>query len=183
MSVPDYGRVPELPRRAVPPVHHTWVASTGDGRRFYRSAVAGSGGLRRFGIFWAIALACAVFTSVVHPATAIAWLGGAVFGGALFVLLLVSRIRLGDKAIPPGSVWASGFGANELLIITPTSTLVVDYAALLPPRVRGSVVLIRTREGAGSVPLSLELFPPAALTFLQQRTSGRTRSDGAPPSH
>ena len=35
----------------------------------------------------------------------------------------------------PGSIWASGFGANELLLVTPISTLVIDYAALRPPRV------------------------------------------------
>jgi hypothetical protein len=72
--------------------------------------------------------------------------------------------------MPSGSVWASGFGANELLLVTPISTLVIDYAALRPPRVIGSAVLIQTRRLASTTSLPPERFPPEALTFLHQHT-------------
>ncbi len=80
----------------------------------------------------------------------------------------------------PGSVWATGFGANELLIVTPISTLVIDYAALKPPQIAGSSVLIRTRYGASASSLPLELFPSEALTFLQQRTAQHVCSSARP---
>ena len=64
---------------------------------------------------------------------------------------------------------ATGFGANELLIVTPISTVVFDYAALRPPRVIGPAVLIQTRRLGGTTSLPRELFPPDALAFVQQR--------------
>ena len=69
-----------------------------------------------------------------------------------------------------GSIWASGFGANELPPVTPISTSVIDYAALRPPRVSGSAVLIQTRRLARTTSLPPELFPPEAMTFLHQHT-------------
>jgi hypothetical protein len=162
---------PQLPQRPIPPIHHVWVASPGDGRRLYRSALFRTAALWRLGILWAILLALLIFLVVEDPSHNITWLVVALVFPVLFIFLLFRRGKAQETLMAPGSVWASGFGANELLIVTPVSTLVIDYAALIPPRVGGSTVLIRTRYGVSTSSLPLELFPPDALAFLQQRST------------
>jgi hypothetical protein len=174
MSWPEYGgglAPPQVPQRAIPPVHHVWVASPGDGRRLYRSALLRTAALWRLGILWAILVALLVFVVVEDPSHNITWLVVALVFPILFVFLLLRRGKPQEALMAPGSVWASGFGANELLIVTPVSTLVIEYAALVPPRVTTSTVLIRTRYGASTTWLPLQLFPPDALAFLRQRTT------------
>jgi hypothetical protein len=124
----------------------------------------------RLGIIWAICLAVLIFLVVTDPSHNITWLIIALFFPVVLVILLVRRSTAQAAMMAPGSVWASGFGANELLLVTPISTLVIDYAALRPPRVIGSAVLIQTRRLASTTSLPLELFPPEALTFLHQHT-------------
>jgi hypothetical protein len=43
----------QLPQRPIPPVHHVWVASAGDGRRLYRNAFLHTFGVWRLGIYLA----------------------------------------------------------------------------------------------------------------------------------
>jgi hypothetical protein len=161
---------PQLPQRPIPPVHHVWVAGPGDGRRLYRSTLFHASGLLRLGIIWAICLALLIFSVVADPTHDPTWLVIALFFPVLLIILLVRRSSAQAAMMAPGSVWATGFGANELLIVTPISTLVIDYAALRPPRVIGSAVLVQTRRLASTTSLPLELFPPEALTFLHQHT-------------
>jgi hypothetical protein len=173
MSHPQHGGgfgTPQLPQRPIPPVHHVWVASPGDGRRLYRTALFRTAALWRLAILWAILVASVVVLVAVDPQHNITWLVVVLLFPVLFVVLLLRRGKPQEALMAPGSVWASGFGANELLIVTPISTLVIDYAALLPPRVAATTVLIRTRYGASSTWLPLALFPPDALAFLQTRT-------------
>jgi hypothetical protein len=168
--------MPQLPQRPIPPVHHVWVAAPGDGRRLYRSTLFRTPGLVRLGIIWAICLALLIFSVVADPSHNITWLIIALFFPVFLIILLVRRSRAQAAMMAPGSVWASGFGANELLLVTPISTLVIDYAALRAPRVIGSAVLIQTRRLASTTSLPLELFPPDALTFLRQHTMPLQRS-------
>jgi hypothetical protein len=161
---------PPVPQRPLPPTHHVWVAGPGDGRRLYRTTLIRTVGLR-LGILWALCLILVLISVVLDPSHNLTWLVVTVLFLMLFVLLLWRRGKAQEAIMSPGSVWATGFGANELLIVTPISTLVIDYAALKPPRVAGSSVLIPTRYGAATTSLPLELFPPEALTFLQQRTA------------
>jgi hypothetical protein len=161
---------PQLPQRPIPPVHHVWVAAPGDGRRIYRTTLFRTPGLMRFGIMWAICLALLIFSVVADPSHNITLLVIAVFFPIMLMLLLWRRSAAQAALMAPGSVWATGFGANELLLVTPISTLVIDYAALRPPRVIGSAVLIQTRHLGSSTSLPLQLFPPEALTFLHQQT-------------
>jgi hypothetical protein len=123
---------PQLPQRPIPPVHHVWVAGPGDGRRLYRSTLFRTPGLMRLGIIWAICLAVLIFLVVTDPSHNITWLIIALFFPVVLVILLVRRSTAQAAMMAPGSVWASGFGANELLLVTPISTLVIDYAALRP---------------------------------------------------
>jgi hypothetical protein len=164
--------MPQLPQRPIPPVHHVWVAGPGDGRR-YRRTLFRTPGLMRLGIIWAICLALLIFAVVADPShniTWITWLVIALFFPVFLIIVLLRRSMAQAAMMAPGSVWASGFGANELLLVTPVSTLVIDYAALRPPRVIGSAVLIQTRRLASTTSLPLELFPPEAITFLHQQT-------------
>jgi hypothetical protein len=163
--------LPPVPQRPLPPVHHVWVAGPGDGRRLYRTTLIRTSGLRRLAVLWAISLALLVVSAVLDPSHNVTWLLVAMLFPVLFGFLLWRRSKAQEAIMAPGSVWATGFGANELLIITPISTLVIDYAALKPPQIAGSSVLIRTRHGVSASSLPLELFPPDALTFLQQRTA------------
>jgi hypothetical protein len=162
---------PPVPQRPLPPVHHVWVASAGDGRRLYRTTLLRTSGLRRLGFLWALCLALLAFAAVQDPSHSITWVLVAVLFPVLFALLLWRRGKAQEAVMTPGSVWATGFGANELLIVTPISTMVIDYSALKPPQVAGSSLLIRTRYGASTTSLPLELFPPDAVAFLQQRTA------------
>jgi len=162
--------MPHLPQRPIPPVHHVWVAGPGDGRRLYRTTLMQTGGLRRLGILWALCVALLVFAVIADPSHNPTWLVVALVAPVVFVILLLRRTKAQEAIMAPRSVWATGFGANELLIVTPLSTLVIDYAALQPPRVIGSAVLIRTRYGASASSLPLDLVPPEALTFLHQHT-------------
>jgi hypothetical protein len=107
---------------------------------------------------------------VIDPAHNITWV---IVGFLLPVFVFISLWRRSEALaamVAPGSVWATGFGTNELLLVTPISTLVIDYKALRPPRVIGPAVLIQTRRLAGTTSLPLQLFPPDALTFLHQHT-------------
>jgi hypothetical protein len=162
---------PQLPQRPIPPIHHVWVAAPGDGGRLYRSTLFRTPGLLRLGILWALCVALLTVGVVLDPSHDVTALVIALFFPVVLILLLWRRSSAQAAMVAPGSVWASGFGANELLLVTPISTLVIDYAALRPPRVVGSAVLIQTRRLAGTTSLPLELFPPDALTFLRQRTS------------
>ena len=162
---------PPVPQRPLPPVHHVWVASAGDGRRLYRTTLLRTSGLRRLGILWTLCLALLALTAVQDPSHNLTWVLVAILFPVLFAFLLWRRGKAQEAVMTPGSVWATGFGANELLIITPISTMVIDYAALKPPQVAGSSLLIRTRYGASTTSLPLELFPPDAVAFLQQRTA------------
>jgi hypothetical protein len=162
---------PQLPQRPIPPIHHVWVAGPGDGRRLYRSTLFRTPGLVRLGIIWAICLALLIFAVVADPTHNVTWLVIALFFPVFLVILLLRRSMAQAAMMPPGSVWASGFGTHELLLVTPISTLVIDYAALRPPRVIGSAVLIQTRRLASTTSLPLELFPPEAIAFLSQRTT------------
>jgi Na+/proline symporter len=137
----------------------------------YRTTLIRTSGLRRLGILWALCLALLVLLAVLDPSHDITWLLVAILAPALLAILLWRRGKAQEAIMSPGSVWATGFGANELLIITPISTLVIDYAALKPPRIAGSSLLIPTRYGPSTTSLPLELFPPEAVTFLQQRTA------------
>jgi hypothetical protein len=161
---------PQLPQRPIPPVHHVWVAGPGDGRRLYRATVFRTPGLIRLAILWTIALALLVVSVVFDPSHNITWVIVALIFPVFLFISLWRRSEAQAAMVAPGSVWASGFGTNELLLITPISTLVIDYAALRPPRVVGSAVLIQTRRLAGTTSLPLELFPPEALAFLHQHT-------------
>jgi hypothetical protein len=161
---------PQLPQRPIPPVHHVWVAGPGDGRRLYRSTVFRTPGLIRLGIIWAICLALLILAVFADPSHNVTWLVIALFFPVFLIILLLRRSMAQAAMMAPGSVWASGFGANELLLVTPISTLVIDYAALRAPRVIGSAVLIQTRRLASTTSLPLELFPPEAMTFLHQHT-------------
>ena len=154
----------------VPPVHHVWVAGPGDGWRLYRSTMFRAPGLLRLGIVWAIFLALLAFSAVADPSHDVTWLVVGLFFPVFLIILLFRRSRAQAALMTPGSVWATGFGANELLIVTPISTLAIDYAALRPPRVAGPAVLIQTRRLGSSSALPLELFPPDALAFLHQHT-------------
>jgi hypothetical protein len=136
----------------------------------YRSTLFHASGLLRLGIIWAICLALLIFSVVADPIHDPTWLVIALFFPVLLIILLVRRSSAQAAMMAPGSVWATGFGANELLIVTPISTLVIDYAALRPPRVIGSAVFVQTRRLASTMSLPLELFPPEALTFLHQHT-------------
>jgi hypothetical protein len=120
---------------------------------------------------WALCLALLVASAVLDPSHNVTWVMVAALFPVLFGFLLWRRSKAQEAIMAPGSVWATGFGANELLIVTPISTLVIDYAALKPPQITGSSVLIRTRYGVSTSSLPLELFPSEALTFLQQRTA------------
>jgi hypothetical protein len=162
--------LPQPPQRPLPPVHHVWVAAPGDGRRLYRTTVMQTAGLRRLAILWALGLALLIYSAVADPAHNVSLVAVAVVVPVVFVILLWRRSKLQEAIMTPGSVWATGFGANELLIITPISTLVIDYAALQPPRVVGSTVLIRTRYAASATSLPAALVPPEALAFLHQHT-------------
>ena len=161
---------PPVPQRPLPPVHHVWVAGPGDGRRLYRTTLIRTSGLR-LGIVWGLCLALLTISAVLDPSHNVTWLVVAILSMVLFVILLWRRGKSQEAIMSPGSVWATGFGANELLIVTPISTLVIDYAALKPPKVAGPSVLIPARYGVRTTSLPLELFPPEALTFLQQRTA------------
>lgn len=163
--------LPTVPQRPLPPVHHVWVAGPGDARRLYRTTLIRTSGLRRLGILWAICLALVVTSVVLDPAHNLAWLILVVLFPALFAFLLWQRGKAQEAIMTPGSVWATGLGVNELLIVTPISTLVIDYAALKPVLVTGPTVLVRTRYGPSTTALPLELFPPEALAFLHQRTA------------
>jgi hypothetical protein len=163
--------LPQVPQRPLPPVHHVWVAGPGDGRRLYRTTLIRTSGLRRLGVLWALCLALLVVSAVLDPSHNVTWVMVAALFPVLFGFLLWRRSKAQEAIMAPGSVWATGFGANELLIVTPISTLVIDYAALKPPQIAGSSVLIRTRYGMSTSSLPLELFPSEALTFLQQRAT------------
>ena len=162
---------PPVPQRPLPPVHHVWVAGPGDGRRLYRSTLIRTSGLRRLGILWALCLVLLAVSAALDPAHNVTWLVIAILFPVLLAITLWRRSKAQEAIMAPGSVWATGFGANELLIVTPISTLVIDYAALRPPQIAGPSVLIRTRYGVSASSLPLELFPSEALTFLQQRTA------------
>ncbi len=161
---------PQLPQRPIPPVHHVWVASAGDGRRLYRSTVFHTPGLRRLGIVWAVCLTLLIASAVLDPSHNVVWVVVALLFPVFLMLSLWRRSMAQAAMMTPGSVWATGIGANELLIVTPVSTVVLDYAALRPPRVIGSAVLIQTKRLGGTTSLPLELFPPDALAFLHQHT-------------
>jgi hypothetical protein len=167
---------PQLPQRPIPPVHHVWVAGPGDGRRLYRTTLMHTGGLRRLGILWVLCVALLVFAAVADPSHNLTWLVVALLAPVVFVVLLLRRTKAQEAIMAPGSMWATGFGANELMIVTPISTLVIDYAALQPPRVIGSAVLIRTRYGASASSLPLDLVPPEAIAFLHKRATQPQRS-------
>jgi hypothetical protein len=162
---------PQLPQRPIPPVHHVWVAQPGDARRLYRGTVWRTPGLLRLGIIWAVCLALLIAAVVLDPTHNVTWLVIGLLLPVLFIFLLMRRTKTQEAMMAPGSVWATGFGANELLIVTPISTVVIDYAALRPPRVVGPAVLIQTKRLSSSTSLPLELVPPEAQTFLQQRTA------------
>jgi hypothetical protein len=161
---------PQLPQRPIPPIHHVWVAQPGDGRRLYRGTLLHTPGLLRLGIIWAVCLAMLIVLAVLDPSHNIVWVVVALVFPMLFMLALWRRSMAQAATMAPGSVWATGFGPNELMIVTPLSTVVFDYAALRPPRVIGPAVLIQTRRLAGTTSLPLELFPPGALAFVQQHT-------------
>jgi Na+/proline symporter len=167
---------PQLPQRPIPPVHHVWVAGPGDGRRLYRSTLFRTPGLIRLGIIWAICLALLIFSVVADPTHNITWLVIALSFPVVLIILLWRRSTAQAAMMAPGSVWASGFGTHELLLVTPISTLVIDYAALRPPHVIGPAVLIQTRRLASTTSLPLELFPPEAIAFLHERTTPLQRS-------
>jgi len=172
-QTPGYGSgvgYPQLPQRPIPPIHHVWVAQPGDGRRLYRSTLFRSPGLLRLGIIWAVCLALLSVSAVLDPSHNLVWLFVALLFPALLMLSLWRRSMAQAATMAPGSVWATGFGPNELMIVTPLSTVVFDYAALRPPRVIGPAVLIQTRRLAGTTSLPVELFPPDAVAFVQQRT-------------
>ncbi len=174
MSVPEFvaGSGPSpVPQRPLPPVHHVWVAGPGDGRRLYRTTVIKTASMRWLAALWGLSLALLVYSVVLDPTHNATWLVVDIAFPVIFVLLLRQRSKAQEALMTPGSVWATGFGANELLIVTPASTLVIDYAALLPPHVAGLAVLIRTRYGVSATALPLQLFPPEALAFLTQRTA------------
>jgi len=160
---------PQLPQRPIPPIHHVWVAQPGDGRRLYRGTVLHTPGLLRLGIIWAVCLALLIVSAVLDPAHNIVWVFVALLFPLFLMLSLWRRSMAQAAMMAPGSVWATGFGANELLIVTPISTVVFDYVALRPPRLIGPAVLIQTRRLAGTTSLPRELFPPDALAFVQQR--------------
>lgn len=166
----DAGHAP-VPQRPLPPVHHVWVAGPGDARRLYRTTVIRTTSMRWLAALWVLSLALLVYSVVIDPTHNVTWLVVAIVFPVVFALLLRQRSKTQEALMTPGSVWATGFGANELLIVTPASTLVLDYAALLPPHIAGSSVLIRTRYGVGATALPLQLFPPEALAFLSQRTA------------
>ena len=161
---------PQLPQRPIPPIHHVWVAGPGDARRLYRGTVFRTPGLLRLGIIWAVFLVLLMFSVVLDPSHNVTWLVIGLLFPVLFVFLLLRRTRTQEAMMAPGSVWATGFGANELLMVTPISTVVIDYAALRPPRVVGPAVLIQTKRLASSTSLPVELVPPDALAFLHQHT-------------
>ena len=80
-----------------------------------------------------------------------------------------------------GTIWASGFGANELPPVTPISASVIDYVALRAPRVSRSAVLMQTRRGEKHV-ASRRSFPAGNDTFftstMQHPEAGRGVDDG-----
>jgi hypothetical protein len=157
----------QLPQRPVPPVHHVWVAAAGDGKRLYRSAFLRTFGVRRLAIY-VVALVTVGAIAVIEPGAGIPWLIALITFVVMVAVLVVRRGNMADKYMQAGAVWATGFGANELLVITPINTLIIDYAALSPPRAIGLAVLIRVRHGS-TLFLPRELVPPAALSLLQQR--------------
>jgi hypothetical protein len=161
---------PQLPQRPIPPVHHVWVAGPGDARRLYRGTMWRTPGLLRLGIIWSICLVLLIVAVALDPTHNVTWLVIGLLFPVLFVFLLLRRSKTQEAMMAPGSVWATGFGANELLIVTPISTVVIDYAALRPPRVVGPAVLIQTKRLASSTSLPHELIPPDALAFLHQHT-------------
>ncbi|OBK41583.1 hypothetical protein A5658_17880 [Mycobacterium sp. 1245111.1] len=161
---------PQLPQRPIPPIHHVWVAQPGDGRRLYRGTMLHTPGLLRLGIIWAVCLTLLIVAAALDPSHNITWVFVALLFPLLLILSLWRRSMAQAAMMAPGSVWATGFGTNELLIVTPISTVVFDYAALRPPRVIGPAVLIQTRRLVGTTSLPRELFPPDALAFVHQHT-------------
>jgi hypothetical protein len=131
----------------------------------YRNAFLHTVGVWRLGIYVA-ALASVGVIAVIEPGAGIPWLIALITFVVVVAVLVVRRGNIADEYMQAGSVWATGFGANELLVITPINTLIVDYAALAPPRATGLAVLIRVRHGS-TLFLPRELVPPTALSLLQ----------------
>lgn len=109
-------------------------------------------------------------TGNVSVAEATPVLGGAAFVlgfAALLVLLSYALIRLQlRRAIPVGSIYELGFGADALRMRGPVNSSEMPYSTYRRARRRGQFVEIAGRRGVARVTLPAQLFPGTGLERL-----------------
>lgn len=160
---------PTPPQRPFPPIQHQWIAGPGDASR---CAWAVARAMMWNKPMWAV---YAFLTAVtVWDFTRMGWLGVftpilfCIVLGGLFLAYFAINLSATRALLSPGTVWAAGFGPTEMSLISPTSTSVIDYAAITAARRVGPVVVIRYRGGVLYDGIPSQLVPERELQMLRR---------------
>jgi hypothetical protein len=174
----------ERVRRAEPPTgpaaqppdgpRSTWTVDAGYAKRVSRALLASS----ILSPGRAAVLSCVVLGAVLAMKLAI---GASPGGGALLVGIPVTVVavtfaivgrsvrRQVSKQIPAGSTCGVVIGSDGLWIEGASVSGLLPYATLRTPRLRGDIVLLRTKPAGPLVALPAQLFPDGALVDVQRR--------------
>jgi hypothetical protein len=87
----------------------------------------------------------------------------------VFVFMGLSVRRQVSKQIPAGSTYGLVIGSEGLWIDGASGSGLLPYATLRAPRLRGDIVLLRTKPSGPLLALPAQLFPAGALVDVQRR--------------
>lgn len=165
---------PMPPQRPFPPIQHHWVADE-------RSRAALTGSVIRamlwnpaawvlYGVITALvafqfvlSIAMGIFSIVVFGLTF-----SVVFAGVYWYTRRAVR-----AIVPVGAPWATGFGPDGLVVVSPMATTVLDYSAIVSARRSGEVIVCRLRGDALYELIPGILVSDQELQMLRSRTSAR----------
>ena len=174
----------ERVRRAEPPTgpaapppdgpRSTWTVDAGYAKRVSRALLASSVlSPKRAAVLSCMIVGAAV---VMNLATGPSATPGAVQVGIpvavvafTFVVVGLSVRRQVSKRIPAGSTYGLVIGSEGLWIDGAGVSGWLPYTTLRTPRLRGDIVLLRTKPAGPLVALPAQLFPDGALVDVQRR--------------
>ncbi|CAM3824463.1 hypothetical protein TSST111916_08805 [Tsukamurella strandjordii] len=160
---------PQLPHRPFPAIQYTWVA---DKHAAWRAAHSLALSMIWNKPMWAVYLVCVALLTrraLLYGARDAAE-NVAVLAVVLVIVYLyyLARYRRSTTALAaPGAVWASGFGSDGFILVTPIHTEIVDYAAIGKVRKVASVVVCRYKAGLLYDILPNALVPDHELEILR----------------
>ncbi|KXP00768.1 hypothetical protein [Tsukamurella pseudospumae] len=172
---------PRLPERSFPALQHYWVAdqrSRADLTRSVQSAMLWNAAAWVLYALVAVLVVLQFLLSVVlgvFALTVFAFVFGTMFVGAHWYIK-----RAVGAMVPLGATWASGFGPDSLVLVSPMATSVLDYSAIVSARRAGAVVICRLKGDAMYEIIPGILVPDQELHALRSRISAR-QSPPNPP--